>query len=185
MHKSDQGRVVRLILKPPSPASPLISSPISTPTFVPSRWPTLFHFPLTTLSFCKESICSLLISPPAVPFLCFHRTLISLDDFRLGMCSWRGCKSFYYFTPILLLFLIWHITRVRAAQRSFKAWVSGLLDLSRGFFRYSNCNKTMITTSPGPLCVMKKAVLVSIPDSEVACSASLRIFHTIHSKLCF
>ncbi|PYH49219.1 uncharacterized protein BP01DRAFT_388291 [Aspergillus saccharolyticus JOP 1030-1] len=35
----------------------------------------------------------------------------------------------------------------------------------------------MTTTPPNPPWVIKKAVVVSIPDSEVACSASLRIFH--------
>lgn len=39
-----------------------------------------------------------------------------------------------------------------------------------------------MTTSPDPPWVMKKAVLVSIPDSEVACSASLRIFHDINTN---
>lgn len=39
-----------------------------------------------------------------------------------------------------------------------------------------------MTTSLDPPWVMKKAVLVSIPDSEVACSASLRIFHDINTN---
>lgn len=39
-----------------------------------------------------------------------------------------------------------------------------------------------MTTSLDPPWVMKKAVLVSISDSEVACSASLHIFHDINTN---
>lgn len=82
--------MVRL-LNPPSPDLPLfLFSPNSTPTLLsPSRRLTLLHLSPTTLSLRKESSCSLLISPPVLPFLCFHRTLW----FHLMISDWACARD--------------------------------------------------------------------------------------------